>query len=136
MTYDPMALGGTTTLVFDPRSGEFTRRARQPGRHRAQLRGRPDAMGSWLSCEETTITNGGIPHGYVFEVPSNGPSDGQPLKALGRFSHEAVCVDPRTSIVYLTEDATPSGLYRFVPERKGDLRAGASCRCSRSATVR
>ena len=29
------------------------------------------------------------------------------------------------AIVYLTEDATPSGFYRFVPDRKGDLLEGA-----------
>ena len=35
---------------------------------------------------------------------------------MGRFSHEAAAVDPETGIVCLTEDATPSGLYRFVPD--------------------
>ena len=36
------------------------------------------------------------------------------LKALGRFSHEAMMVDPDTGYVYETEDATPSAFYRFV----------------------
>jgi secreted PhoX family phosphatase len=43
---------------------------------------------------------------------------------MGRFSHEAVAVDPRTGIVYLTEDATPSGLYRFLPATPGQLAGG------------
>ena len=43
---------------------------------------------------------------------------------MGRFSHEAVCVDPSTDIVYLTEDATPSGLYRYLPTVRRDLAAG------------
>ncbi|MEC5201190.1 hypothetical protein RCH21_003446 [Arthrobacter sp. PL16] len=40
-----------------------------------------------------------------------------PLKFMGRYSHEAVAVDPATSTIYLTEDAgNPNGLYfRWVP---------------------
>ena len=57
------------------------------------------------------------PHGYVFEVPANGDGDPRPITGLGRFVHEAAAVDPRTGIVYLTEDRTRSGLYRFVPSR-------------------
>jgi secreted PhoX family phosphatase len=66
---------------------------------------------------------GGIPHGYVFEVPSaaTAPVDAQPLRAMGRFVHEAVAVDPWTGALYLTEDrritgdGTGSGFYRFTP---------------------
>jgi secreted PhoX family phosphatase len=36
---------------------------------------------------------------------------------MGRCSHEAAAVDPRTGYVYLTEDATPGGVYRFKPAR-------------------
>jgi secreted PhoX family phosphatase len=43
---------------------------------------------------------------------------------MGRFSHEAVAVDPETGWVYETEDATPSGFYRFRPNKKGDLAQG------------
>ncbi len=49
---------------------------------------------------------------------------------MGRFSHEAVGIDPRTSIAYLTEDdgARGSFLYRHVPHdrrrRPGALGAG------------
>jgi secreted PhoX family phosphatase len=34
---------------------------------------------------------------------------------MGAFSHEATAVDPSTGTVYLTEDASPSFLYRFIP---------------------
>lgn len=60
----------------------------------------------------------------MFEVPSDGTPTGEPVPAMGRFSHEAVAVDPETGIVYLTEDATPSGFYRFVPDVPGRLGAG------------
>jgi hypothetical protein len=38
-----------------------------------------------------------------------------PLKAMGRFNHEAVAVDPNSGIVYETEDAGDSLIYRFIP---------------------
>ncbi|MEV0807787.1 alkaline phosphatase PhoX [Micromonospora sp. NPDC050200] len=46
--------------------------------------------------------------------------------APGWVEHEdpAVAVDPRTGIVYLTEDATPSGFYRYLPNKAGELSAG------------
>lgn len=45
-------------------------------------------------------------------------------RAMGRFVHEAVAVDPATGIVYETEDASRSGLYRFLPEVPGRLEEG------------
>jgi secreted PhoX family phosphatase len=43
---------------------------------------------------------------------------------MGRFSHEALMVDPDTGLVYETEDAGNSGLYKFVPYRKGHMDQG------------
>ena len=98
--------------------------------------GGPTPWGSWLSCEETTQGPGdGFDrrHGYIFEVPVNatGPVDPVPLRAMGRFVHEAVAVDPATGIVYETEDTwyvpgirPGAGLYRFIPRRPGVLAAG------------
>ena len=88
--------------------------------------------GSWLTCEETTSGPGAPPngltqpHGYIFEVPAFGNTVPTPLKAMGRFSHEANAIDPETGIVYETEDATPGGFYRFVPTHRGDLAAGGT----------
>ena len=44
---------------------------------------------------------------------------------MGRFSHEAVAVDPRNHVVYLTEDAGgSSGFYGFLPNTKGRYSEG------------
>jgi secreted PhoX family phosphatase len=122
--YDPMANGGTTNLTFDPVRGRFLdSRASLSGTIR-NCAGGPTPWGSWLSCEETTVVNGAVRHGYVFEVPRDGVSSAQPYREMGRFSHEAVAVDPRTGWVYETEDANPAGLYRFRPRRRGRLGDG------------
>jgi secreted PhoX family phosphatase len=82
-----------------------------------------------LSCEETVAgppEGYEQPHGYVFEVPSQSDVEVRavPLKALGRFVHEAVAIDPDTGIVYLTEDQNTSGFYRFTPRVRGRLIEG------------
>jgi hypothetical protein len=101
--------------------------------------GGPTPWGSWITCEETTVGRSqgyGQPHGYCFEVPSSADAEVAPvpLKAMGRFVHEACAVDPRSGYVYLTEDVTydaagngpGSGFYRFRPTKAGDLAAGGS----------
>lgn len=62
----------------------------------------------------------------MFEVPAarRGLADPVPLTAMGRFNHEAAAVDPRTGIVYLTEDREDGLFYRFLPERPGALARG------------
>jgi secreted PhoX family phosphatase len=84
---------------------------------------------SWLSCEEPHfVSNKNLPtpHGYIFEVPASakGLVEPKPLKAMGRFNHEAAAVDPRTGIVYLTEDRSDSLFYRFIPKEYGKLHEG------------
>jgi len=124
-SYDPAARGGTTNLVFDPDAGQFEESWGSLSGTIRNCAGGPTPWGSWLTCEETTeVGPDGTRHGYVFEVPYDRKGDPRPLRAMGRFSHEAVAVDPRTGIVYLTEDATPSGLYRFLPATPGQLAGG------------
>jgi secreted PhoX family phosphatase len=74
--------------------------------------GGPSPWG-WLSCEETDEPG----HGYVFVCDPKATEAQAPQRArsFGRFKHEAAAVDPSTSIVYMTEDNTPSALYRHVP---------------------
>ena len=60
-----------------------------------------------------------IPHGYVFDVSADGVGDPAPIRDMGRFSHEAVAIDPVTGYIYETEDAGgSSGFYRYVPHKR------------------
>ena len=84
--------------------------------------GGPTPWGSWLTCEEIVLRTsrvGGKDHGFVFEVPAEGRASARPIVEMGLFRHEAVAVDPKTGIVYLTEDnGSNSGFYRFLPQNR------------------
>lgn len=117
--------GGTTTIVYDYR---LRRRISSYLSLAGTIRncaGGVTPWGSWLSCEET-VHVGDLPHGFVFEVPgnANGLVDPVPLKAMGRFNHEAAIVDPASGIAYLTEDREDGLFYRFLPSTPGRLSDG------------
>ncbi|MGH8866963.1 MAG: alkaline phosphatase PhoX [Actinomycetes bacterium] len=122
LTYDPGAGGGTTNIDVDTNGNRIREYVSLAGTHN-NCAGGKTPWGTWLTCEETEARAGGAllkDHGYVFEVDpfdKKANEDPVPLKFLGRFAHEAVAVDPSTSVVYETEDADePNGLYyRWVP---------------------
>jgi hypothetical protein len=127
--YDARAGGGTVTLVFDPTAGRLLLSHPSLTGTVHNCAGGPTPWGTWISCEETTVgTDDGFerPHGYCFEVPAGAASPVQavPLKAMGRFIHEAACVDPANGAVFLTEDRETAGFYRFLPKVRRTLAAG------------
>jgi len=124
LTYDPAAGGGTTNIELSG-TGERAREFVSVAGTVNNCAGGSTPWGTWLTCEETELRAGekGLTrdHGFVFEVspvgtenPGNSP---EPLTFLGRYSHEAVAIDPASSVLFLTEDATePNGLlYRWQP---------------------
>lgn len=121
--------GGTTTLIYNLESSRVEAQHLSLVGTIRNCAGGITPWGSWLTCEEDVTRAGkGVArdHGWVFEVPSSarGLVSPVPLTAMGRFNHEAAAVDPRTGIVYLTEDREDSLLYRFLPNAKGELARG------------
>ena len=122
--------GGTTTLIYDMATGQTVRQHLSLAGTSTNCGGGHTPWGSWLTCEETEETPADADvtraHGYVFEVPATetGLVDPVPLKAMGRFDHEAVCIDPRTGVAYLTEDQVDGLFYRFIPNTPGKLIEG------------
>lgn len=123
-------LGGTTTMVYNTRTGRVDRSFLSLVGTLRNCAGGPTPWNSWITCEETVERADwrlAKDHGYCFEVPAMvTPAlvKAVPLKAMGRFNHEAVAVDPASGIVYETEDRSDGLIYRFLPRRAGQLAAG------------
>ena len=129
-------IGGTTTVIFDTKTQTVEKQFLSLAGTCRNCAGGVTPWGSWITCEESVDKKGTAEepdnhneqhHGYPFEVPAD-PESGLvspvPLKAMGRFNHEAVAVDPETGIVYQTEDRHDGLFWRYIPKEPGKLAAG------------
>lgn len=140
--YDTAARGGNTYVLVDLQ-GNVERTWPALAGTQMNCAGGSMPWGSWVTCEETIngpdvfddfTRNIPVPsptgeqtyiqnarlrrtHGYIFEVPADGPGAATPVTHAGRFSHEAAVFDPVSGSVYLTEDdfGFGSGFYRYDP---------------------
>jgi secreted PhoX family phosphatase len=151
LAYDARGSGGTTTLevlqnkdgslVCGPGGQPLVRDWVSLGGTHVNCAGGRTPWQSWITSEETfdapsaSGTSFQKGHGYNFDVPvwADGQVQAVHLPALGRFSHEAVAVDPRSGIIYETEDRRyrprtaanlGAGFYRYIPDSPGDLHHG------------
>ena len=122
-----------STIVYDPVSGKVEKQFLSLAGTARNCAGGRTPWNSWLTCEETVDVASDLnvnceqDHGFIFEVPASATprlTPPVPLKAMGRFYHEAAAVDPRTGIVYESEDRVDGLLYRFLPAQRGNLAAG------------
>ncbi|MES2650366.1 MAG: alkaline phosphatase PhoX [Bacteroidota bacterium] len=133
-----LCTGGTTTLVFNEKTQTVESEYLSLVGTVRNCAGGVTPWNSWITCEESIVNvdANGISlekaHGYNFEVPATdriGLADPHPIKAMGRFVHEAVAVQPKTGIVYQTEDEGNSLFYRYLPNVYGKLHDGGKLQC-------
>jgi hypothetical protein len=131
VTGDMPLTGGTTTIIYDMNQRRTVSQHLSLTGTIVNCGGGKTPWGTWLSGEENTDgLAAGLSrnHGFMFEVSptATGLQQAVPLTAMGRFQHEAATVDPRTGIVYMTEDSFGrTGLfYRYLPEAPGELVKG------------
>jgi len=108
--------GGVGALRFDARGRVLDAYSICSGTRR-NCAGGAMPWGTWLSCEEVAA-------GLVYECDPLGVADPVQRPALGTFNHEAVAADPVEQRLYLTEDRSDGGLYRFTPDAWGELGSG------------
>ncbi len=117
--------GGMSRLRYKPLDGIIERQRWFTGTH-FNCSGCFTPHGTILSCEEHPGA-GNFDQGWVLEVSPTQPDTWTPRRAMGRFSHESVIVDPVTGDYYMTDDSYEGVFFRFVVQGEdldtGDLYA-------------
>ena len=120
------SIGGTTTIIYNQTTQEVEKEYMSLFGTERNCAGGSTPWGTWITCEESNLKRS-INHGYCFEVNPNEEmkvSEPKPIVGMGRFMHEAIAVDPRTGIVYLTEDKGDGLIYRYIPNVKEKMHEG------------
>ncbi len=119
--------GGTTTIIYNTKKEVVENEYLSLSGTLINCSGGETPWRTWITCEETVVKKNSFllkNHGYNFEViPSSKRklSNPDPIKAMGRFRHEAVAFDFNSGAVYQTEDRTDGLIYRFLPKNKTKL---------------
>lgn len=128
-------VGGTTTLVYNEKSQKVESQYLSLIGTVRNCAGGITPWKSWITCEESSLKMSDQlekDHGYNFEIPATeqiGLADPNPIRAMGRFTHEAIAVQPKSGIVYQTEDEGDSLFYRYLPNTYGKLQDGGKLQC-------
>ena len=88
------------------------------------LEGTTDNQAGCATPWETWLSGEAHSHGRVWECDPAKPGGGVPRPELGTFVHGSVAIDPRSGLVYLTEQGSEGRVYRYRPDAYGDLSIG------------
>lgn len=128
-------LGAVTTLIYDTKKKKLISQHLSLVGTIVNCSGGVTPWGTWISCEENCESSGDVcllNHGYAFEVPVTIEPKvikPVPLRSMGRFTREGIAIDPKTNIIYQTEDKTDSLFYRFIPNTPEKLTEGGKLQC-------
>lgn len=112
----PGGLGGVSAIHFE-KDGDIKDAYRICGDTSTNCGGGTTPWGTWLTGEE-------VDRGRVLECDPLGQKPPVPRPAMGLFSHEFIQTHDEQKVLYLTEDESGGGFYRFTPARWGDLSEG------------